>query len=108
MDEVRKNQKQIIKDGTAFQLSRPMFLDGSNSKGKTMQKKNGKRLLRSFNSECEAAINKVTYSNFDRIRSRVGKSFEQLNKLNDSNDVRLSSTYLDSKVDALRLTYEYE
>ncbi|WP_461213935.1 DUF4041 domain-containing protein [Lacticaseibacillus sp. GG6-2] len=105
---VRNSQKQLIKQEIAFTIFTPMTLNDSVTKGHAMQKKNGKQLIRSFNVECEAAINKVTYSNFDRIATRIQKSFDQLNKLNDPNGVRLTSDYLESKLDELHLAYEYE
>lgn len=104
---VRQNQKEMIKTERACEIFRPMTLDGSTSKGHSMQKKNCKQLIRSFNGECEAAINKVTYSNIDRITSRIEKSINQLNKLNEPNGIRLTSYYLDSKIDELHLAYEY-
>mgnify|MGYP004469078853 CR=1 FL=1 len=108
LGEVRQDQKSMIRNDSATYIFRPMTLDGSKSKGRSMQKKNGKQLLRSFNGESEAAINKVTYSNFDRIQARISKSFEQLNKLNEPNGIRLTSAYLDSKIDELHLAFEYE
>lgn len=105
---VRKNQKDMLKNGTAFTIFRAMLLDNSKSKGRSMQKKNGKQIVRGFNVECEAAINKVTYSNINRIEQRIRKSYDQLNKLNDPNGVALTGQYLNSKLDELHLAYEYE
>lgn len=53
-------------------------------------------------------VKQLTYSNFDRIQARISKSFEQLNKLNEPNGIRLTSAYLDSKIDELHLAFEYE
>ena len=107
LNEVRQNQKLMIKNETATEIFSPMTLNGSESKGRSMQKKNNKQLLRCFNGESEAAINNVTYSNFERISNRISKSFEQLNKLNEPNGVRLTSDYLDSKIDELHIAREY-
>lgn len=108
LDKVRQNQKTMLKNETAYDVFRIMTLDNSKPKGRSMQKKNGKQLVRSFNVECEAAINKVSYSNIKRIDQRIKKSFEQLNKLNEPNGVRLSADYGNSKLDELDLAYEYE
>lgn len=105
---VRKSQKDMLKSGTAFTIFRAMLLDNSKAKGQSMQKKNGKQIVRGFNVECEAAINKVTYSNIDRIEQRIRKSYDQLNKLNDPNGIILTDQYLNSKLDELHLAYEYE
>ena len=107
LTEIRSNQKNMIKFGTAGIVFRPMTLDNSVSKGRSMQKKNIKQLLRSFNGECEAAINKVTKSNIESIEKRINRSFDQLNRLNDPNGVKLSTKYLDSKIDEAHLALEY-
>lgn len=107
LSEVRANQKLMIKEGTAGEIIHPMLLDDSVAKGRSMQKKNIKQLLRSFNGECEAAINKVTKSNIETIEKRINRSFEQLNKLNESNAVRLTTEYLDSKLDEAHIALEY-
>lgn len=107
LSEVRSNQKEMIKNGDAGTIFNPMTLDGSEAKGRSMQKKNIKQLVRSFNGECEAAINKVTKSNIEMIEKRITRSFEQLNKLNESNGVRLTANYLDSKLDEAHIALEY-
>lgn len=85
-----------------------MTLNNSIAKGKAMQKKNIKIMLRAFNGECEAAINKVTKSNIETIEKRILKSYEQLNKLMEPNSVRLSEEYLDSKINEAHIALEYE
>ena len=107
LSEVRSNQKEMIKNGDAGTIFNPMTLDGSEAKGRSMQKKNIKQLVRSFNGECKAAINKVTKSNIEMIEKRITRSFEQLNKLNESNGVRLTANYLDSKLDEAHIALEY-
>lgn len=107
LKEIRRHQKGLIRNNEAGVIFRPMTLDGSNSKGHSMQKKNIKQLVRSFNVECEAAINKATYSNMPRIEKRIERSFDQLNKLNTPNGVELSVDYLQLKLDELHLAFEY-
>lgn len=107
LSEVRANQKQMLRDGTAGEIFRPMLLDNSQYRGRSMQKKNIKQLVRSFNGECEAAINKVTKNNIEIIEKRINRSFDQLNKLNGPNGVRLTPQYLDSKLDEAHIALEY-
>ncbi|TLQ19712.1 DUF4041 domain-containing protein [Lactobacillus helveticus] len=107
LSEVRSNQKEMIKNGKAGIIFNSMTLNDSEAKGRSMQKKNIKQLVRSFNGECEAAINKVTKSNIERIEKRITRSFEQLNKLNEPNGVRLTANYLDSKLDEAHIALEY-
>lgn len=108
LTSIRQNQKNMLKNETAYTVFRVMTLDNSKAKGRSMQKKNGKQLVRSFNVECEAAINKVTYSNIERIGQRIERSFDQLNKLNDPNGVHLTNQYFNSKLEELHLAFEYE
>lgn len=106
--KTRALQKSMIKDGTAAIIDRPMLLDNSQSKGRSMQKKNIKQLLRAFNGECEAAINKVTKSNIETIEKRITRSYEQLNRLNEPNGVSITPTYFDAKIDEAHIALEYE
>ncbi|WP_251547919.1 DUF4041 domain-containing protein [Limosilactobacillus caecicola] len=107
LQQVRQEQKQMIKDGTAGLVFRPMLLDNSKSKGRAMQSKNIKQLVRSFNVECEAAVNKVTKANIESIEKRINRSFDQLNRLNEPNGVRLTDDYRDSKLDEAHIALEY-
>ena len=70
LSEVRSNQKEMIRNGEAGTIFNSLTMNGSAAKGRSMQKKNIKQLVRSFNGECEAAINKVTKSNIEMIEDR--------------------------------------
>lgn len=105
--EIREKQKEAIKNGSAGVIISSMLMDGSASKGHRVQLKNIKQLIRTFNVECEAAINKATYTNMPRIEKRINRSFDQLNKLNTGNSVELSQNYLNLKLDELHLAFEY-
>lgn len=108
LDIVRANQKTMIKDKTAVSYSDNWTVDGSKQKGRKMTNDNIKQILRSFNNECEAAINKVKFNNISTIENRIYKSYEQLNKLNETNKVSISYIYLKEKIKELHLAYEYE
>lgn len=108
LEGIRNNQKQMIKEKQATFFSDSWTVDGSLAKGKKMTNDNIKQILRSFNNECEAAITKVKYSNLAQIEKRIMKSFEQLNKMNESVRVSIRPGYLDLKLQELNLAYEYE
>ena len=108
LEEIRKKQKEMIKTKKAVHYSENWTVDGSASKGRKMTNDNIKMILRSFNSDCEAAINKIKFNNLERIENRIYKSFEQLNKLNEVNKVSISQEFLNLKFDELHLGYEYE
>ncbi|MCC4412433.1 DUF4041 domain-containing protein [Limosilactobacillus reuteri] len=105
--ETRKYQKEEIKNGSAAIIFDAISWNGSSSAGHKIQLKNIKQLIRTFNIECEAAINKATYTNMPRIEKRIKRSFEQLNKLNTGNGVELTQNYLQLKLDELHLAFEY-
>lgn len=108
LNQTRDAQKEMIRQGTAAEIFNAMTLNNSVTKGRSMQKKNIKQLLRTFNGECEAAINKVTKSNIEMIEKRITRSFEQLNKLNEPNGVRIKVEYYDLKIDEAHIALEYE
>jgi len=108
LEEIRKHQKNMIKYKSAVHYSENWTVDGSASKGRKMTNDNIKMILRSFNSDCEAAINKIKFNNLERIENRIYKSFEQLNKLNEVNQVSITQEFLNLKFDELHLGYEYE
>ena len=108
LNAIREMQKAMIKSKSAVNYSENWTVDGSKAKGKKMTNDNIKMILRSFNNECEAAINKVKFSNIQSIEKRIQSSFNQHNKLNDSNKVSLTQRFLDLKLQELYLAFEYE
>lgn len=108
LNAIREMQKAMIKSKSAVNYSENWTVDGSKAKGKKMTNDNIKMILRSFNNECEAAINKVKFSNIQSIEKRIQSSFDQHNKLNDSNKVSLRQQFLDLKLQELYLAFEYE
>ena len=108
LDDLRKKQKQMIKDKTAVHYSTNWTVDGSKAKGTKMTNDNIKQILRSFNTECENAIDRVKFNNIDSMKKRIEKSFESLNKLNETVHVGLKPSFLNLKIEELYLAYEYQ
>lgn len=107
LDEIRMDQKVDIQSGDAYECNTNWTIDGSVSKGERMIKRDVKALFRSFNNECTTAINKVTYSNYDRISTRIKKSFEQHNKMHQEYGLHILDSYLDLKLQELDLAFNY-
>ena len=99
LEEIRNKQKEMIKNKKAVHYSENWTVDGSASKGRKMTNDNIKMILRAFNSDCEAAINKIKFNNLEKIENRIYKSFEQLNKLNEVNKVSITQDFLNLKFD---------
>ncbi|PZG38692.1 DUF4041 domain-containing protein [Listeria ivanovii] len=108
LEEIRLDQKQLVSEKDAILILREWAVDGSLSKGRTFTNRLSKSLVRAFNNECEAAINKVRYSNFLQIEKRINKSYTQLNKINETNMIEISPEFLDLKLQELTLAFEYE
>lgn len=103
----REQQKKMLKDKTAVHYSDEWTVNGSKAKGRKMTKDNIKQILRSFNNECENTIDRVKFNNVETSKQRIQKSFDTLNKLNETNRISLSRLYLKLKMDELNLAVEY-
>lgn len=105
---VRNQQKEYIKTKEAVNFNENWTVNGSIAKGKKMTNDNIKLMLRAFNNECEAAINKVKYNNIESIKDRIYKCYEQINKLNEVNQCKITYSFYKLKIEELYLAYEYE
>lgn len=97
---LRLKQAETIKNGKALKIV--------SSDPKKMLNNNVKQILRSFNAETNIIIADVTAKNVDTLRTKLQKSFEQLNKIFETDGVALSHVYLEMKFEELGLLYQYE
>ena len=104
---VRERQKNMIKNNTAAYFPTNFTYNNSLAQGKKLVADNVKQILRAFNNECEAIIDKVKFNNVESIRKRLIKSCEDLNKLNAKMQISITPSYLDLKLQELNLCYEY-
>ena len=104
---VRENQKRMISDKTAVYCTTTWSVDGSASKGKSMTNRNIRLTLRAFNNECDAAVANTRWNNVNAMEKRVLRAKEQIEKLNASNAIFVSSDFLKLKLEELYLTHEY-
>ena len=107
IDSIREQQKAMIKDKSAVNFFDGWTVNGSQREGRKMTNDNIKMILRCFNTDCENAIDRVKYNNIESMRSRILKSYETLNKLNEVNRISISSSYLELKMSELHLAVEY-
>ena len=108
LDKIRQQQKNMIKNKSAVKYSDLCRVDGSLSKGRQMTNGNIKVILRCFNAECEAAINKIKYNNIDSIENKIATSFRILNQAFKPNLVSIREEFLNLKYHELYLGYEFE
>ncbi|QDK71493.1 DUF4041 domain-containing protein [Lactococcus protaetiae] len=108
LNDIRLNEKNLVKAGRAGIVTSPMTLDNSLSKGKAMQNALIRAAIRGFNGEADALLTKISASNVSQKISALIKSFEQLNKMYSRNLIRISSEYLELKKQELQLAAEFE
>ncbi|MCL2459823.1 MAG: DUF4041 domain-containing protein [Euryarchaeota archaeon] len=107
LSQIRDMQKEMIKGKTAAICEIEWTIDGSKAKGKTFTTNNIKQIIRTFNTECENAIDRVKFNNIDSMKARIQKSYDDLNKINSSNRVVITSDYLNLKMHELHLAIEW-
>lgn len=108
LNEIRSQQKQMIKDKQAAVCHTEWSVSGSTKEGKKMTNNFLKLVLRSFNGECDASIVKVKYNNIQTMENRIRKAYSDLNKLSQTTNCEITPHYLDLKLQELWLTHEYQ
>ncbi len=108
IEKNREHQKMMVKNKTAVRYFDNWTVDGSKAKGRKMTNDNIKQIIMAFNIECDNLIAKVKYNNILSIEKRIKKTFERLNKLNESNRVELTKKYLEYKLLELEMVHEYQ
>jgi hypothetical protein len=108
LDKVRSEERQRIKDDLAAVCLIPWSVGNDFRKGERMVRQQKKLLLRAFNGECDAAIANVSWNNISKMEERIRKSFEAINKLADVQQITINKSYLNLKLDEIRLTYELQ
>lgn len=108
LDNVRSQQKLLIKNGTAAQGNMNWEVNGKKSEGRKLVNDMMKLLIRSFNNECDYCVDNVKFDNIELGEKRIRKSFETCNKLGKVMSASLTNQYLKLKLDELHLAHEYQ
>lgn len=108
LDQIRTQQKHLVKDKMAAVCHSEWTVGNSRKEGKKMTDYFLKLTLRAFNGECDAAVMKVKYNNIKTMENRIQKAYEELNKLSKVTHCEITSDYLNLKVQELWLTHEYQ
>lgn len=107
LGSIRDDQKRMISEDKAAPCDTKWTVGGSAAEGKKMVKQQAKLMLRAFNGECDAAIEKVKYDNVVTLENRITKAYEAINKLGEVQRVFISRRYLDLKLAELHLVHEH-
>jgi len=111
LEQIREKQMEMIKSKEAIEFKQ-WIINGSIKQGNQIfDDKTAdmvKLVLRIFNDECDAIIDKVKYSNVEVIENIIKKFFEDLNKLGNITQVKISTKFFNTKIEELYLCYEYK
>jgi hypothetical protein len=104
---IRDLQKDMVSAKESTVCPTDWKLDGSRSKGQTMINRQTRLTMRAFNNECEAAIANTRWNNVNAMEKRVLNAAKQIDKANESMNLRISEAYVSLKLDELHATHEY-
>lgn len=104
---IRDRQKSMVSAKSATICPTDWQVDGSRSKGKTMINRQTRLTMRAFNNECEAAIANTRWNNVNAMEKRILNAATQIDKANESMNLRISDHYVGLKLDELHATHEY-
>ena len=108
LDTVRERQKTMIKNGEAATGNMGWEVNGSKAEGRKLVNDMIKLVIRSFNNEADYCVDNVKFDNIELGEKRIRKSFDTCNRLGRVMTVSLSETYLNLKLDELRLAHEFQ
>lgn len=108
LDEIRKRQKALIKDGDAAHGNMNWTVNGKVSEGRKLVNDMIKLLIRSFNNECDYCVDNVKFNNVELGEKRIRASFDACNKLGRVTTVNLSGEFLSLKLAELHLAHEFQ
>ncbi len=104
LNRIIEKEKAMIKEKKAMLLH-----DGNISKEEKKRRRDQMKLmLRVFNNDCDSVIKKVKWNNFDHMKNKISTSFDTINKLGESSDIRISGHYRNWKIKELHLVHEYQ
>lgn len=108
LDELREQQKQLIKDKEAITCGTEWSVGGSKTEGKKMTDRTIKLGLSAFNVQCDNEILRVRFDNIDRAEEKLIKVRENIDKLLEPNNCKITNNFFKLKLKELHLTYEYQ
>ena len=108
LDEIRENQKQLIKDKEAILCTTEWTVEGSKAKGRTMTNRIIKLGLNAFNVQADNAILKVKFNNIMSSKEKLKKIRNNIDKLLEPNRCHITHDFFKLKVQELQLAYEYQ
>lgn len=78
------------------------------TENKRHQNAQAQQIIRLFNAETSQLINKVNSKNIESMQNKIFKSYEGINKIFETDNVRIPETLLDIKLEMLDLMHKYQ
>lgn len=78
------------------------------TENKRHQNAQAKQIIRLFNAGTSQLINKVNSKNIESMQNKIFKSYEGINKIFETDNVRIPETLLDIKLEMLDLMHKYQ
>ncbi|HAR5338765.1 TPA: DUF4041 domain-containing protein [Staphylococcus aureus] len=78
------------------------------TENKRHQNAQAKQIIRLFNAETSQLINKVNSKNIESMQNKIFKSYEGINKIFETDNVRIPETLLAIKLEMLDLMHKYQ
>ncbi|HHC8779938.1 TPA: DUF4041 domain-containing protein [Staphylococcus aureus] len=78
------------------------------TENKRHQNAQAKQIIRLFNAETSQLINKVNSKNIESMQNKIFESYEGINKIFETDNVRIPETLLDIKLEMLDLMHKYQ
>ena len=108
LKEIEQEIKEMTrKDGGAVLASTDWSVNGSKSEGKKMVRDFSKLMLRAFNAEAESLIRTMKPYRLDRAVERLQKTSDAIEKLGKTMNIRVSTPYLQLRIQELELTADF-
>lgn len=104
---IRDCQKAMVSAKTSTLCPTDWQVNGSSAKGRTMINRQTRLTMRAFNNECEAAIANTRWNNVNAMEKRILNAAKQIDKANESMNLRIAGQYVSLKLDELHATHEY-
>jgi len=104
---IRDCQKAMVSAKSSTLCPTDWQVDGSRAKGQTMINRQTRLTMRAFNNECEAAIANTRWNKGNAMEKRILNAAKQIDKANESMNLRISEQYVSLKLDELHATHEY-
>lgn len=107
LKEVRDRQKAAVRAINEEAKRSTWTVNGSVAKGRQLVGQTTRLLMRAYNSECDALVSKVKFSNIDKTVENIRKMASTINRQGTVMGVFIPDSYVDLKVDEAYISYDY-